>query len=210
MQSVHANISGYLQEAAVFVVVVQVMKHVINEARPEHAQKRDPGMPSSHANSLNFLSVYAAMSLKHHTSSQAWAVVLAAFTVAMGAFLTWLRVHLGFHTGPQVLVGAGLGAATAATWFQIGMQWAMPDIQRSAVSMRVLYATTLLAIAAFGSNNIQSWTDERIHRQHLKQQQRLQAQQLVAVEHQAEVEMQSQDPAQHEQQAPLVASVAVR
>jgi hypothetical protein len=30
---------------------LQVLKHVINQERPDQAQKSDPGMPSSHANS---------------------------------------------------------------------------------------------------------------------------------------------------------------
>lgn len=32
-------------------LTVQVLKHVINQQRPDNGQKSDPGMPSSHANS---------------------------------------------------------------------------------------------------------------------------------------------------------------
>lgn len=41
----------------------------------------------SYSAGLNFLSVYAALSLKHHTGSQPVAVGLAVSTVVLGAFL---------------------------------------------------------------------------------------------------------------------------
>eukprot|EP00775_Hariotina_reticulata_P007501 gene7501-7711_t len=144
----------------------KVMKHIINQQRPENARKRDPGMPSSHANSLNFLSVYAAMSLHHYCSSQAAASALALFTLGVGVFLTWLRVALGYHTLAQVLVGAALGAATAACWFEMGVTNALPALQGSAAATTALYAATGLAMAAFGVKNVLSWAEERRHHQH--------------------------------------------
>lgn len=39
----------------------KILKRIINEARPEGARTADPGMPSSHAMSLFFLSVYVSV-----------------------------------------------------------------------------------------------------------------------------------------------------
>jgi hypothetical protein len=41
----------------------QVLKFVINQARPDGAEKIDPGMPSTHAVTLSFLSTYVALCL---------------------------------------------------------------------------------------------------------------------------------------------------
>lgn len=96
----------------------KVLKKVLNHERPEGAEKADPGMPSSHAVSLSYLSVYAASALiihggggggrvlpggVLHASAAAaggvlpdWSVLPGAGAlVAAGVFLTWLRVALG-------------------------------------------------------------------------------------------------------------------
>ena len=41
-------------------VLSKVLKRLINEARPEGARSKDPGMPSSHAQSLFFLGTFVA------------------------------------------------------------------------------------------------------------------------------------------------------
>ena len=41
---------------------MQVLKVVINESRPAGARSVDPGMPSSHANSLGYFGSYVALS----------------------------------------------------------------------------------------------------------------------------------------------------
>lgn len=194
---------------------------------------------------LNFLSVYAALSLAYHTHNSPGALVLAAATVCLGIFKvgwlsdsqgllagiglaalrtvrvvwhvqaanwarkhacadgtcqqarfgtwcggrntcccygharfgrlaltipahvrmvllqTWLRVFLGFHTWPQVLVGAALGASTAATWFKLGTGWALPALQQSSTGLGVLYAVTGLGSAAFGYKIITGWWKEQ-------------------------------------------------
>lgn len=145
----------------------KVLKRVLNHERPDNAPKTDPGMPSSHANSLNFLSVYAALSLAHHVNSSPGALALAAAAVGLGVFKTWLRVFLGFHTWPQVLVGAALGATTAVTWFKLGTAWALPALQKSPAGLRVLYTVTALGSAAFGYKVVTGWFKEQRRKQQL-------------------------------------------
>lgn len=40
------------------------LKHLLNHERPMSAIKTDPGMPSSHGQSIFFVGVYAALSCK--------------------------------------------------------------------------------------------------------------------------------------------------
>ncbi|KXZ45760.1 hypothetical protein GPECTOR_51g746 [Gonium pectorale] len=142
----------------------KALKYVINEQRPANARKDDPGMPSSHANSLAFLGAYTALALGEGSAPLSAAGMGAAGILLLSLFLTWLRVRLGYHTVPQVLVGYALGAATAVAWHQLGSRhWlqalaARPDLQA------VLYGCTAMAVALFAFRNVRSWLKERRQR----------------------------------------------
>eukprot|EP00878_Enallax_costatus_P010240 GHUV01010690.1.p1 GENE.GHUV01010690.1~~GHUV01010690.1.p1 ORF type:complete len:299 (+),score=103.24 GHUV01010690.1:436-1332(+) len=179
--------------------ICKVLKHVINQQRPDNAQKSDPGMPSSHANSLNFLSVYAALSMDYHTRSHPAAVAAAISTVMLGVFLTWLRVHLGYHTWPQVLVGAVLGGSTAAAWFTLGTVAAIPALHHSSWGIPVLYTVTIAAMAAFAIRNVLSWVEDRKQRQQRQQQQQTELSEL-----QQKLEQWQPEQQQAQQQEELV------
>ena len=146
----------------------KALKRLLNEKRPEGAAKADPGMPSSHALSLAYLSVYAASALATRGGENggaalvvgaatlppwpvpAWAVVPGcAALIACGVFLTWLRVELGYHTGAQVGVGYALGAATAASWFAVGERVVVPAATRSPNVAVALYGACLVTSALF-------------------------------------------------------------
>jgi hypothetical protein len=45
----------------------KLLKRMLNHSRPDGAKKVDPGMPSSHATSLSYLSWYAAMASREHS-----------------------------------------------------------------------------------------------------------------------------------------------
>lgn len=106
----------------------KILKRVINEARPEGARTADPGMPSSHAMSLFFLSVFVAAAAQDWSPSvalgcpqsvAAWhaprleALLLVGYAVTAS---TW-RVGAGYHTRDQIAVGAGLGSLTGLSWY---------------------------------------------------------------------------------------------
>jgi hypothetical protein len=76
-------------------------------------------------------------------------------------------VYLGFHTWPQVLVGAALGASTAVTWFKLGTTWALPRLQQSAAGLSILYAVAVLGSGAFGCKIIKGWFKEQKRKQQL-------------------------------------------
>ncbi|EFJ41654.1 hypothetical protein VOLCADRAFT_68065, partial [Volvox carteri f. nagariensis] len=140
----------------------KALKYVINEQRPPSARKADPGMPSSHANSLAFLGVYTALALARESPPPLGpGSVAAAAILALSLFLTWLRVRLGYHTVPQVAVGYGLGAATAATWHQLGVQHALESLATRPEQRMALYGCTALAVVLFAARNVMAWVKER-------------------------------------------------
>eukprot|EP00967_Tisochrysis_lutea_P039735 scaffold47636_cov29-Tisochrysis_lutea.AAC.3 len=116
----------------------KVLKRLINEARPEGARLTDPGMPSSHAQSLFFFASYISAAaaqldmtpslgpfdylLPYAPSMPATvelktAVVVVAFATAVVA--AGMRVSAGLHTREQVGVGATIGSCVGAGWFTI-------------------------------------------------------------------------------------------
>lgn len=97
----------------------KLLKRIINQSRPDGATKVDPGMPSSHATSLSFLSILCAAAIVDvQTTLFAPAVRLAAAASAVTAAVvacSW-RVYCGYHTVPQILVGWALGTLNSAIW----------------------------------------------------------------------------------------------
>ncbi|GMH44919.1 hypothetical protein BSKO_12876 [Bryopsis sp. KO-2023] len=130
-------------------IACKITKEFINETRPDGAKKSDPGMPSSHANSLGYLSMYVALDflcLNQSNLGFVWAAVIVFGAV----FLTWLRVLLGFHTTPQVLVGFLLGGCFAGFWWRVGQDLAVPFFATSPTAVVWLYSFTFIASVAFG------------------------------------------------------------
>jgi len=79
----------------------------------------DHGMPSSHAQFILFLSVYlcVALVLVFEIGKKPLGRLLVLGSLAMAAIVSWSRTYLGYHTLPQVAVGAATGAAMALFWF---------------------------------------------------------------------------------------------
>ena len=122
----------------------KLLKRVLNHSRPNGAKKVDPGMPSSHATSLSYLSWYAALAFAFEPNAFGLAThVTRAFAigvVSLGAFLAYLRVKLGFHTWPQVLVGYGLGSSTASLWIVFGKSYLIRHLARRPEDLKNLHA----------------------------------------------------------------------
>lgn len=60
-----------------------------------------------------------------------------------------LRVILGYHTVPQVLVGTGLGAASAGTWHALGKHAVLPVLETNEACRQLLAAATVAALVCY-------------------------------------------------------------
>jgi len=145
-------------------VAAKVLKRVINQPRPSGSEGQglpDPGMPSSHAHMLFFLTAYAAH-LEWGAGSAARGGALSsvlggdsgalmslaapalALTVAVGSCAH--RVRTGKHTMAQVCVGAATGAAGGLAW-----RWACGgDVATASVARR---------LAALRSSGAWAWAE---------------------------------------------------
>lgn len=124
----NVDVSWSLLGSIVTVFVCKTLKQLINLQRPKFAKKTDPGMPSSHASSLAYLSVY--MALAWHPEQY----LLAGLGLLSSVFLIPLRVILGYHSVPQVLAGTLLGAASAASWLFLGQTACLPLLKANTSS----------------------------------------------------------------------------
>jgi len=93
---------------------------------------------------------------------------LTPFPIINISTQTWLRVALGFHTWPQVVVGGLLGAFTAAGWFAWGTTSAVPALTRWGPGLPLLYASTLIGMVLFAARNVLVWHQERGERRAAK------------------------------------------
>ncbi|CAI5483205.1 unnamed protein product [Closterium sp. Yama58-4] len=96
----------------------KALKRILRHERPETARgkKADPGMPSSHALSLSYLSVYGAVAALQRFGMTPYTITGASLLVSLAAFLAILRVVLGLHTPAQIAVGWVMGTAVALLW----------------------------------------------------------------------------------------------
>lgn len=128
-----------------------VLKHAIQEARPEHIVKRTKsklweqyGMPSSHSQFMFFVSTYLALfvafRLNHQGSTKLgrtlWLLTCIA-CLGVSAFVAFGRVYLGYHSWPQVYWGSGIGSAFALFWFLVTQYIFAPTVFQWLCSTRL-------------------------------------------------------------------------
>ncbi|MBA0771953.1 hypothetical protein Gotri_007409 [Gossypium trilobum] len=138
------------------------LKRLLNQERPVAGLKSDPGMPSSHAQSIFFTVVFAIASLLEWLGNNAISVGISVLALAFGSYLSWLRVSQKLHTMNQILVGAVVGSIFSVLWY---LSWDAVVLEafNSSLWVRVI---VLLACAGFGlgflTYVIQYWLqDER-------------------------------------------------
>eukprot|EP00752_Nemacystus_decipiens_P003209 g2970.t1 len=117
----------YVVGSLLNAVFSKVLKKTINQVRPDGAQLSDPGMPSSHAMSLFYLGTYLVIGLQDHgvlvldPSLPQWPLDVSQTQTLLGMYAVtaslW-RVKAGFHTLPQVSVGAAVGTVDAVLWYR--------------------------------------------------------------------------------------------
>ncbi|XP_074295192.1 lipid phosphate phosphatase epsilon 2, chloroplastic-like isoform X2 [Silene latifolia] len=97
-------------------VLSVVLKRMLNQERPVSNRRSDPGMPSSHAQSIFFAAVFVIISMVEWLGVNEFTLIFAAVSLALGSYFSWLRVAQRFHTVSQVAVGAILGACFSLLW----------------------------------------------------------------------------------------------
>ncbi|GMJ07912.1 hypothetical protein HRI_004460400 [Hibiscus trionum] len=122
------------------------LKRVLNQERPVAGLKSDPGMPSSHAQSIFFTVVFTIASILEWLGVNELSVTISVMAFAFGSYFSWLRVSQKLHTINQILVGAVVGSIFAVLWY---MSWDTVVLEafNSSLLVRVI---VLLACAGFG------------------------------------------------------------
>ncbi|KAJ9703511.1 hypothetical protein PVL29_005029 [Vitis rotundifolia] len=90
---------------------------ILNQERPVSALRSGPGMPSSHAQSIFFTVVFTSLSVVEWLGINGLTLTISGLALALGSYLSWLRVSQQFHTISQVLVGSAVGFIFCILWF---------------------------------------------------------------------------------------------
>ncbi|PHT54684.1 Lipid phosphate phosphatase epsilon 2, chloroplastic [Capsicum baccatum] len=94
-----------------------VLKRILNQERPVSTIRSDPGMPSSHAQSIFYTVTFCIVSMVEYFGLNEITAVISTLIFAIGSYFSWLRVSQQFHTTSQVAVGAALGFSFSVFWF---------------------------------------------------------------------------------------------
>ncbi|CAF1717161.1 lipid phosphate phosphatase epsilon 2, chloroplastic-like [Brassica napus] len=125
------------------------LKRILNQERPVATLRSDPGMPSSHAQSISFISLFTLFSVMEWLGTNPLSLFLSGFILALASYFTWLRVSQKLHTTSQVVVGAIFGSVYCTLWY---ITWKSLVLQAFASSFPVQIAVfTVAAASALGS-----------------------------------------------------------
>jgi len=128
----------------------KVLKRIFNHSRPSTAVKEDPGMPSSHAQSIGYLATYAAAGLLGASIGSTLVTYCSSAVIqVLSVFLSWLRIKTGYHTTAQVLVGYVFGTMAALSWLWLWQSQAAAFFIATPGATLVLYTSTCMLGAAF-------------------------------------------------------------
>jgi len=81
-------------------------------------------------------------------------VIAGIVAMALAVFMTWLRVHSGYHTVPQVVVGFSLGSIFALAWRQWVVPFALPATNANPQLEFAIKAATWVLVAAFAAKQL--------------------------------------------------------
>ncbi|WCJ24967.1 Phosphatidic acid phosphatase (PAP2) family protein [Euphorbia peplus] len=99
------------------VIICKTLKRVLNQDRPDPTLKSDPGMPSSHAQSIFYILVAISLSIIERFGVNGVTLSMTGLALASALYLSWLRVLQQFHTKRQVIVGGAVGLVFSVMWF---------------------------------------------------------------------------------------------
>uniref|UniRef100_A0A1D1ZID0 Dolichyldiphosphatase 1 n=1 Tax=Anthurium amnicola TaxID=1678845 RepID=A0A1D1ZID0_9ARAE len=121
------------------------LKQILNHERPDPALRSDPGMPSSHAQSIFYAAFFVVISLVDSLGINLLTLSVGTLTLACSSYLAWLRVSQKLHTVSQIGVGAALGSTFSITWFWLWHTF----VFKAFVSSILVRIVVILGSAAF-------------------------------------------------------------
>lgn len=126
-------------------ILGKFLKRLIKQSRPDGATKCDPGMPSSHAISLSFISIAILVNVvKFSHLNFSWSLAGALIVVFLGAVASWWRIAAGYHTVSQVFAGWILGAFDAVIWCSV-----VTPVLRSSITHFIEHSNLFSTIPLF-------------------------------------------------------------
>ena len=157
-------ISGAILNA----LLSKLLKQLINQARPEGARLADPGMPSSHAQSLGYFATYlslVAIRATWHTqllparvpAGLAKAAAVCAL-LGVGGGAAAHRVRTGLHTWPQIAVGWIVGATSATLW----LLYAQPLLLRRSAGFGAGAVAALFVVGALTVGSVERYVGAKL------------------------------------------------
>ncbi|KAK1325988.1 hypothetical protein QJS10_CPA01g01208 [Acorus calamus] len=141
-------------------VLSVTLKQILNHERPAPALRSDPGMPSSHAQSISYAATFAFLSLVQWLGINAVTVTIGVFLLISASYMSYLRVSLKFHTVSQVLVGAALGSLCACVWFWSWRSFVLKAFISSIWVRLVVILGSASFCLAFLFYVVQHWLDD--------------------------------------------------
>ncbi|CAD5325449.1 unnamed protein product [Arabidopsis thaliana] len=129
-----------------------VLKRILNQERPTTTLRSDPGMPSSHAQSISFISVFTVLSVMEWLGTNGVSLFLSGLILALGSYFIRLRVSQKLHTSSQVVVGAIVGSLFCILWYTMWNSLLHEAFEASLlvqISVFLFAATFALAFAAY-------------------------------------------------------------
>ncbi|CAL9027116.1 unnamed protein product [Prunus brigantina] len=97
-------------------ILSAALKKILNQERPVPSLRSEPGMPSSHAQSIFYIVLFTIWSVVEWLGINEITLTIGAFALATGIYLSWLRVSQKLHTLSQVVVGATFGTIFSILW----------------------------------------------------------------------------------------------
>ncbi|CAO2047820.1 unnamed protein product [Urochloa humidicola] len=133
-----------------------ILKKMLNHERPAPDLRSDPGMPSSHAQSICYAATLLVLSLYYCLGTNYLTMIIGPATLSMASYLSWLRVPRRLHTLNQVVAGAGVGSAFAALWFLLWRSLVQETLASSLANQIVVVfgsTTSCVAVAIYMSGH---------------------------------------------------------
>ncbi|XP_009136574.2 lipid phosphate phosphatase epsilon 1, chloroplastic [Brassica rapa] len=134
-----------------------VLKRILNQARPATTSRTDPGMPSTHAQSISFISVFAVLSVMEWLGTSKVSMFLCCLILASCSYFIRLRVSQRLHTSSQVVVGAIVGSVFCILWYTTWNSLLLEAFESSLLLQTSVFLVAAALTLAFATHVVLNW-----------------------------------------------------